>query len=246
MNGPKDANPQNLVFYPAYCHVASPTHFTWVKLTTLEVHHSLKKRAGFEGQDIYFYLNHPVQFVCLAGAVVVLEDFHEKRWLLTLDDSSGETIDVLCDKSSNHFSSKSKQDGWDTEPEKCTNILSQIDLGSIIQVKGTISTFRDIRQVHLKRVKVLPDTNAEVEFWRQRVQLFGKVLSKPWYVSAHQQQKLLQEAEDRIAERHKRNTRRTAMEQKDAERIARRYEKEDRKRAEGAWAAKEAALSLQK
>ncbi|KAL9622308.1 MAG: hypothetical protein Q9160_003319 [Pyrenula sp. 1 TL-2023] len=236
---------QNLVFYPAYCHAASQTHFTWVKLTASEVHHALKSRSGFEGQHVYFYLNHPVQFICLVGVVVAFEDYHEKRWLLTLDDSSGETIDIVCNKPSNQFLVRADGEGRDIEAEKRTSLMDQIELGSVIKVKGTITTFRDIRQIHLERVAIQLDTEAEVEFWKQRLQTFQGVLSKPWRLSK-QQQKKLQEAEGRAERRRERSSRQAAREEKDADRIVRYYEKEEQKRAQGAEVAKDAALRLQK
>lgn len=245
MNKTNGANPQDLVFYPAYCHTASPIYFTWVKLTASEIHHYLRTHAGFEGQGIYFYLNHPVQFVCLAGVVVVFESFHEKRWLFTLDDSSGETIDIVCDKPSNDLSNRLHGPKRDVDTENRASAIRQIDIGSVIQVKGTISVFRNIRQLHLERVRVLPNTNAEVEFWKQRVRTVERVLSKPWYLSAKQQKKLLKEADGRAAKRQERDARRAAIDRKDTERIERRYEKEERKRAQAAMAAKEAARSWQ-
>jgi hypothetical protein len=39
---------EDLVFYPAFCFKASPTHFTWVKLAGVDVH-QLKRRKEFEG-----------------------------------------------------------------------------------------------------------------------------------------------------------------------------------------------------
>jgi hypothetical protein len=42
------AKEEDLVFYPAFCFKASPTHFTWVKLAGVDVHH-LKRQKEFEG-----------------------------------------------------------------------------------------------------------------------------------------------------------------------------------------------------
>ncbi|KAL2008643.1 hypothetical protein VTN00DRAFT_6837 [Thermoascus crustaceus] len=86
-----------LTFYPAFCHKASPTHFAWVKMSAADVHR-LKTRRGFEGQNLYFYHNHPIQFVCLAGVIVARTEY-PRRTVLTLDDSSGETIEIVVLKS---------------------------------------------------------------------------------------------------------------------------------------------------
>jgi hypothetical protein len=44
-----------------------------------------------------FYLNHPVQFVCVAGVVVAFDDY-KRLSVFTVDDSSGATINLTCCK----------------------------------------------------------------------------------------------------------------------------------------------------
>jgi hypothetical protein len=39
---------KELPFYPAFCFPASPTHFTWVKMSIADIHR-LQSRRGFEG-----------------------------------------------------------------------------------------------------------------------------------------------------------------------------------------------------
>lgn len=51
-----------LVFYPAFCFRASPTHFAWVKMGAVDVH-LLKRRAGFEGMILFFLMK------CFAGCL---------------------------------------------------------------------------------------------------------------------------------------------------------------------------------
>jgi hypothetical protein len=47
------------------------------------------------GQNIYFYNNHPIRFVSLVGLIVARTEVYQ-RTILTLDDSSGATIDVTA------------------------------------------------------------------------------------------------------------------------------------------------------
>ena len=114
-SGPSNGQPTTTVpqldFYPAYCNKASPTYFTWVKLTASDIHQILRSRPGFGSHNnisyqrqqsrdhtsLLFYLNHPVQFVYVTGVVVAFDD-HERVWVFTIDDSSGATIDVTCRK----------------------------------------------------------------------------------------------------------------------------------------------------
>ncbi|KAJ5759558.1 hypothetical protein N7520_006714 [Penicillium odoratum] len=65
------------VIYPAFCFKASPTHFAWVKMAVADVHR-LQKPRNFE----------------VAGVIVARTDVF-RRTILTLDDSSGATIEVV-------------------------------------------------------------------------------------------------------------------------------------------------------
>ncbi|KAK4691823.1 hypothetical protein P7C71_g5261, partial [Lecanoromycetidae sp. Uapishka_2] len=81
-----------LTFYPAYCFSLSPTYNTWARLTAADVH-ALHERPGFEGQKLYFHLNHPIKWVRLVGVIVAFEIL-PTLWIMILDDSSGATIEL--------------------------------------------------------------------------------------------------------------------------------------------------------
>ncbi|KAF7512096.1 hypothetical protein GJ744_002809 [Endocarpon pusillum] len=254
-SGPNGRN-SNLTFYPAYCFKASRTYFAWVKLTAFDIHNTLHIYSAFQGQNLYFYLNHPIQFVYLVGVVVSYEDFHEKRWLLIIDDSSGATIEVSCpkpeekaDKNPDQASKEgSELDGIRlAEVQARANTIASIDVGSVISVKGKIGTFRDTRQIHLERVAIVPDTNAELQFVEQRTKSKVEVLSKPWTMSSMEQRRLLKVAEGRCntdkaqtRKRKERETARQAREIRHAERIAKKYEEDEVKRAAAAEIARKA------
>jgi Telomere regulation protein Stn1 len=288
---PIPTNPQ-LHFYPAYCHKASPTYFTWVKLTASDIHHGLRSRPGFVNHrhnisyqrqhshnptSLLFYLNHPIQFVCVVGIVVGLDD-HERFWLFTVDDSSGATIDVTCRKPENvkgpnedtsarpkrsvalaqdaaaearKGKNQERNDATTDETDTRLEVLSRVDVGSVVKVKGTITTFRSVRQIALERLEIVPDTNAEVRFWTQRIQLFADVLSKPWVVSVDEQARLLEEAEGevddikgRAARREKRLAKERTREKRHAEEIAKAYEVEEKGRERAAEEARADGLRL--
>jgi len=157
--------PADLTFYPAYCHKASPTYFQWVKLTTHDIHYSLRHHEGYlhswitqqmcshyrDVPQLLFYKNHPIQFVQVIGIVVSLEEYFEKFWLFTIDDSSGATIDVICQKPNKDkmAAQKYKSDTSEHEKEEDTEIqnssdqvAAEVDVGAILQVKGTITLFQ--------------------------------------------------------------------------------------------------------
>jgi hypothetical protein len=252
-----------LTFYPAYCYTASPTYFAWVKLTAVDVHNTLYSRRGFEGQNLYFYLNHPIQFVYLVGVVVSYEDFHEKRWLLIIDDSSGATIEVSCpkpikkgDENAGHEAANDRAgpDGLKlAEDQARANTLASIDIGSVIKVKGKITTFRDTRQIQLERIAIVPNTNTEMHFWEQRTKLKAEVLSTPWTLSSKEQSRLLTAAEGQTQaermqalKRQQREAARQAREDRHALLIARKYEREEVKRALAAETARKAGELLRR
>lgn len=275
-SGPPSGHPPAVntpfCFYPAYCNKASSTYFSWVKLTASDIHHSLRSRPGFASHDnnlsyqrttsanpasVYFYLNHPVQFVCVVGIVIAFAEY-ERLWVFTVDDGSGATIDVICrkpEKPEQHEEYKPAQKHIHTLPagaatsEACSaatvaegvdarvEVLSRIDIGSVVKVKGTIGQFRSVRQITLERLQTVPDTNAEVRFWIQRMQLLADVLSKPWRLSAEEQKRLLKEAEGEVAESKERAARRVERaakaqrrERRRAQKIAKAYEAEERER----------------
>lgn len=257
MDGPPSTS---LTFYPAYCYAASPTYFKWVKLTALDIHERLLSRPGFQGQNLYFYLNHPIQFVNLAGVVVSCEEWQEKRWILVVDDGSGATIEVTCLKPQRKGAEgeevgverKVLEEGeWVEEKWAREEIIASLEVGSVIKVKGKIGAFRDVRQIQLERIAVVHHTNAEMLFWEQRTLVKAEILSKPWILSSGKQSRLLRAAEGRNMNERGQELKRKkveaalqARERKDAERIARRYQREEAKRREGAEMARKAGELL--
>ncbi|KAJ5387596.1 hypothetical protein N7509_010137 [Penicillium cosmopolitanum] len=80
-------------FYPAFCFKASPTHFAWVKMALADVH-KLHRPEGFSGQNLFFYKNHPITFISVVGVIVARNEI-TRRTILTIDDSSGSTLDIV-------------------------------------------------------------------------------------------------------------------------------------------------------
>ncbi|KAJ9656138.1 hypothetical protein H2198_005194 [Neophaeococcomyces mojaviensis] len=164
------AQPSELTFYPAYCHSASPTWFTWVKLTAHDIHNKIQEREGYQhvfqteyAQDhsrsrMLFYLNHPIQFVQVIGVVVNLEEFFEKFWLFTVDDSSGATIDIVCRKAGVkkeqgmqswngtaniiEHADKVEADEAEKEAAELSRQVEAVKIGTVLQIKGTITLFQ--------------------------------------------------------------------------------------------------------
>jgi len=258
------ASPTSLTFYPAYCHKASPTYFQWVKLTAQDIHHSLHHREGYlhswitqqicshsrDVPQLLFYKNHPIQFIQAIGIVVNLEEYFEKLWLFTIDDSSGATIDVVCRKPDRNKTMVQtyKTDTSDHEKEAdmeiqklSDQVAAEVDVGAILQVKGTITLFQRInqinqtslcishanmrqqvapkqdvptRQITLQRLAVVHDTNKEIALIGARTKFYEGVLNKPWSLTKQEQNKLHKKALGEVEHKRKKVRRHTEKERK--------------------------------
>lgn len=146
------------------------------------------------GQNIYFHLNHPIKFVYLVAPIVAIEDVHINTTLLTLDDSSGECINVkIVRKDASKITA-----GESNTAVKNVDVHSSIGafevriddtpigVTTVVKAKCTVSKFRDARQLDLKRISVIRDTDEEVAAWRAQVQFKRDVLSKPWVLTSEE------------------------------------------------------------
>ena len=171
--------PTSLTFYNAYCFDLSPTYHEWAKLTAADVH-ALKEREGFQGTlnkeheiyetksrhagqipSVYFHLNHPIRYVRLVGVVVAF-DVYEYRYIMVLDDSSGENIEVICGRVTEE--STDAKPKAQKAPNGKTNAaigkttlnntvnLTGVDIGSVVKIKGCIGSFRGMKQIQLERL----------------------------------------------------------------------------------------------
>ncbi|KAJ9612926.1 hypothetical protein H2200_002867 [Cladophialophora chaetospira] len=284
-----------LAFYPAYTFKASPTWSKWVKLTCHDIHTVLKPHEKYanvttftghaSAQDerrkttgrndaplLLFYLNHPIQFVQVIGVVVVLEEYFEKFWLFTIDDSSGSTIDVICPKpekerpsvtaqpvtnvgstTTQRANTKATKKGDPIQDEETTaeqllqSTLSRLTIGTVVQAKGTLSTFRQTRQLSLLRLNILPSTTHELALISSRSQFCSSTLSKPWVVSREEQRRLCLEAQgDRDEEiewarkRRKHEQKKRDREERHRKTIGQDYEREEEERKQEAEEARKA------
>ncbi|KZN84956.1 CST complex subunit [Penicillium chrysogenum] len=183
--------------------------------------HRLRKSNDFVGQNIFFYNNHPIQFVSLVGIIVARTDI-PRRTILTLDDSSGATIDIAVLKKETPKPSTTSQPTptassenpeWSsftltaptaTSLTQTTHITSkdhdEIDIsalqpGTLVRVKGTLSMFRSRMQLHLERFWLVRDTNAEMQFLDARLRFLIEVLSVPWVLTDEEIETLRNDAE---------------------------------------------------
>lgn len=161
------------------------------------------------GQNLYFHLNHPIKWIRLVGAIVA-RDSYERRLVLTLDDSSGTTIELTCLKTPD-LTTTPPADTGDIHPRPhpgtlvtstatgvspSGNILSLegVDVGTVVKAKGGISEFRGTKQLVLERITVVETTDAEVRAWEEGVRFRMEVLVGPWVVEEGVRRRLEVEA----------------------------------------------------
>ena len=219
------------------------------------------------GQKIFFYKNHPIRFVSVVGLIVARTDIG-RRTILTLDDSSGMTLDVTVLQSlpngkpareavqATHIPNQSnKTENLALPPGQPVHLsatdeniidITQLVPGTMVKIKGTLSRFRDTMQLNLERFTLVRDTNAEMQFVDERLQFLVQVLCVPWVLLDEEVEQLRLQAEQSdlraIQERRRaeRSLKRHAeREERDARRIQRRYEREERRRE------KEAAVCIE-
>ncbi|KAH0366792.1 hypothetical protein KCU65_g5060, partial [Aureobasidium melanogenum] len=228
---------------------ASPTYDKWVKLSAADVH-ALREVPGFEGQNVYFHLNHPIRFVYLVAPVVAIQEIlHTKYLILTLDDSSGSCIDIKIerndpakvdpDSTSNTTISNLDIDTPFDGPTEIKVDGQVVDIATVLKVKCTIGSFRGVKQLELKRCNVIRDTTEEVATWEAMALFKRDVLAKPWMLSAvdqatldaQLQQEALREQEEERRERRSQRAHQRREEHRAEKRRAREEEKEQKRLA---------------
>ncbi|KAL5336458.1 hypothetical protein BJX70DRAFT_389982 [Aspergillus crustosus] len=205
--------------YPAFCFRASPTNFAWVKLGITDIHR-LERRVEFGDQGLFFYKNHPIRFVNVLGLILTRVDV-PRRTIITLDDSTGATIDVVILKKEDSASSGAipvaaskasnanenddndnedkQQTQRETHQSATTNTplnITPLTPGKLVQIKGTLSIFRSTMQINLERFFPVRDTNAEMRFLEARDKFFVRTLSVPWVLGKEEVERLRVEADE--------------------------------------------------
>ncbi|KAF9892133.1 hypothetical protein FE257_002539 [Aspergillus nanangensis] len=216
--------------------------------------HRLKRRPGLAvDQSTFFYHNHPISFVSLVGIIVGRTDV-PRRTILTLDDSSGATIEIAVLKAPDPVADTYGINGPTTtthggppakaqKQQRASHIaatpgtdldISPLIPGAVVQVKGTLSMFRGTMQLQLERWAMVRDTNAEMLFLDQRSRYLVEVLSSPWRLSKEEIEQLEVDAdeeeekmEEEQARMRRRLRKRAEREEKDAQRIQKSWEREE-------------------
>ncbi|UKZ76664.1 hypothetical protein TrVFT333_004373 [Trichoderma virens FT-333] len=168
--------------YPRYCFHLSPTVNTWCLLRAAEIH-ALDQHAGFEGENFFFYRNLPIKWVRVVGIVVAIEQFFNRR-IYTIDDSSGRNILAIV---TSPAPAKPKAESTASEQRTEKDVDAQqvdpyadVDVGTVVDVKGGVSSFRNEHQINIERMTIVKNTAQEVVLWEKRAKFRREVLEVPW------------------------------------------------------------------
>ncbi|KAK0742340.1 hypothetical protein B0T21DRAFT_409161 [Apiosordaria backusii] len=194
--------PPELEFYPQYCFHLSPTIGRWCHLQATDIA-ALTFNPGFEGQDVYFYLNHPIKWARIAGVVVAIQEFAH-RIIYTIDDSSGATIECVVATppqfpAVTNYKNTPANANTSADGRPLPKVDGPIDVGHIIDIKGGITVFRDVKQIRAEKVTHLRTTEQEAVFWEKIALLRKEVLCRPWALDPREVRKLRREEEGRVS-----------------------------------------------
>lgn len=164
----------------------------------IQVSHTKGHRAFssslWQGQNLYFHLNHPIRYVRLVGVVVAIEDINARYTTLTIDDGSNANIELKLvripplDRTAGIASTKTTLKNVDVVSQfGVFEVMVEghrLDIGTVVKAKGTISEFRGIKQLDLKRIRVVATTDEEAQAWEETATYKQGVLSKPWHLTS--------------------------------------------------------------
>ncbi|OAR00115.1 hypothetical protein LLEC1_05130 [Akanthomyces lecanii] len=195
------------VFYPRYCFHLAPTANAWCFLRTRDLF-TLQQRSGFEGEGLYFHRNLPVKWVRIVGVVVAIDEFGTFR-AFTIDDSSGACIEAIISlatptPASDASATTAAPLGPFGQP---VTPFDHIDVGSVVDVKGALTTFRDAMQLKVEKMATLRGTADEMRLWAKRSAFWKEVLEKPWVLPEKTIRKCRKEAERSEAEAERKRER---------------------------------------
>lgn len=186
------------------------------------------------GQDIYFYQNYPIRFVSITGVILSIEDKFSKYTLLELDDGSGKLITVKITRLAKDVTQSIDCPSNTTVSN--VNIITAIgrydvlvdlvplDIGTVIKIKATISVFRNMKQLELKRVRIVRSTAEELVEWEELAKC-KRDLDRPWILSKERLKELEKAETEKRRMRRQTEVRAEERQKSEANRKIKRAEK---------------------
>jgi hypothetical protein len=132
-----------------------------------------------------------------ASGVVIAVDGWENRDIYTIDDGSGATIQCVVNVAPRMPLGMVATTTLNQYHPPLPVIDAPIDVGHVLDVKGSVTTFRDAKNIRAEKIAHLRSTEQEVVFWEKVVLLRREVLSKPWVLDRREVRRCRREEEGR-------------------------------------------------
>jgi hypothetical protein len=179
----------------------------------------------------------------VTGLVLSVEDKFNKYTLLELDDGSGTIVTIKITRLAAEIIGASDCPSNTTVSNvDIESAIGRYDvlidrnplvIGDVVKAKCTISVFRNVKQLDLKRIWILRSTAQEIDEWEEGAKFKAEVLSRSWELSKERLRELQMKEMER---RRKREEAERAEERKQkleavkkVKRVERRREHEQRK-----------------
>lgn len=132
---------------------------------------------------------------------MVAVDEYPGRRIYTVDDSSGVCIECVVDVPrpnplpNSNAKPGSKDAATDASPKPA--VPPEVDVGTVVDVKGGLAVFRGQKQIRILKVAILRSTEQEVAFWDKVEQLRRDVLDRPWTLTDREARRCRKDEERR-------------------------------------------------
>lgn len=140
------------------------------------------------------------------GIVVAIEQYVNRR-LYTIDDSSGRNILAVVippapAKPKNESTAGEQRTSTDAKPADAQGLdpYADVDVGTVVDVKGGVSAFRNERQINVDKMAIVKSTSQEVVLWEKRERFRREILDVPWLLREKDVRRCRREAERSEAE----------------------------------------------
>jgi hypothetical protein len=145
------------------------------------------------------------------SGVVVSVDEREKMHLYMIDDGSGATLECFVSvaprTAPGTAGAATAGNSANSKSNAASNALplvdAPIDVGHVLDIKGSVGTFRDNKQIRAEKIVHLRSTEQEVVFWEKVTQLKTEVLLKPWVLDRREVRRCRKEEEGHSSRRQR-------------------------------------------
>ncbi|KAK9473557.1 uncharacterized protein V1510DRAFT_414358 [Dipodascopsis tothii] len=167
--GPGAPGASQLTFYDAADYKRSPVYNSYVPLAIADVY---ALRHSGTARSLFFYLNHPVEYVQITGVCISTDTWYAKV-VYVLDDGTGFHIRAVC-----------REDMVDKTLLGDLTSHKDIAKADALTVKGRLVLSKRFgREIEIKAIERLRDTMDEIAAMEAAMKTKTRILDRPWTCS---------------------------------------------------------------